>query len=201
MIPVQDVRVEIDAVRPTDRSGDTVHRRPSERRVVIDRGQNPGKLAHEVELPHQSVRERHTKRAGAEVLDIGYSGERGHNHRLLEGLDRGQGGRLLRRQPVVRYQFVVMERLPLLAHASRSSGPGSPSLGLAFCVVRTSPHSRSGSHDEAGNIGEHAVIGDQFHTESLRGDRDPTVGLVDLLAKRVTSPLALGSQLGARLHS
>ena len=130
MIPVQDVRVEIDAVRPTDRSGDTVHRRPSERRVVIDRGQNPGKLAHEVELPHQSVRERHTKRAGAEVLDIGYSGERGHNHRLLEGLDRGQGGRLLRRQPV-RYQFVVMERPPLLAHASRSSGPGSPSTARA----------------------------------------------------------------------
>ena len=91
MIPVQDTRVEIDAVRPADRAGNTVRHRPDEHRVAIDRGQNPGKLADEVELPHRCIRERHAKRTGAEVLDIGYSGERGHCHRLLEGLDRGQG--------------------------------------------------------------------------------------------------------------
>ena len=88
---MQDVRVEIDAVGPTDRPGHTVHRRAAEHRVVVDRGQDPGKPAGEVEFSHEPIRKGDAECAGTEVLDIGYSGERGHAHRLPEGLDRGQG--------------------------------------------------------------------------------------------------------------
>jgi len=52
-------------------------------------------------------------------------------------------------------------------------------------------------HFETGHIPKDPVSGDKFQAEDNRGRRHPPVGLMDLLAKRMTGTACRGAQLGA----
>jgi hypothetical protein len=110
---VQDIWVEIDAVRPTHGASNQLDRCFGESHVVVDSCEHPGKRSGEVEFPHETIGKRHAQHAGAEMLDIGHSGESAHVYTLLERLDPAQRGGHLRQRPV-RHEFVVMQRSPLL---------------------------------------------------------------------------------------
>lgn len=121
LIAVKDIRVEIDPVGPAKGAGNLVDGCLGERRIVVERRENPGKLALEVELPHEAIGERDAESAGAEMLHIGDTGERLHGDTLPKWIDSRQDGGLLRQCPVLEELFSV-EKSPLFDETHRCLG-------------------------------------------------------------------------------
>jgi hypothetical protein len=89
VVAVQHVRIEVDAVRPGESSGNRVDCDCSETRVVVvDRGEHSRQGVGKVEFAHETIGERDPQRTLAEMLDGSHSGQnrllrRVHPARLL----------------------------------------------------------------------------------------------------------------------
>jgi hypothetical protein len=118
---VQDVGVEVDAVRPRDRASNRIDRDSSEDIIIVDRCEHARQCVGEVEFAHEAIGERDAQETRAEMLDGCDAGENGHVHTLLERLDPRQGCWLLGQQPV-RKKFIAVKRSPLLNQARCSPG-------------------------------------------------------------------------------
>ena len=118
---MQDVGVEVDAVRPAHGSCGWVDRCAREGDVVVEGCENTGQRAGEIEFPDEPVGEHHAQRARSEVFDLGYSSENRHVLSLLEGFDARQSGWHLSQVPVLS-ELGVVRGAPLLDEAGGGLG-------------------------------------------------------------------------------
>ena len=140
---MQDVGVEVDAVRPGARASNRIDRDFSEDLIIVDRCEYARQCVGEVEFAHEAIGERDAQETRAEMFDDCDAGESGHEHTLLERLDPRQGCWLLGQQPV-RKEFVVVKCSPLLNQAR--CGPGKVTSDRA-AIVDTDQCFVLGVHD------------------------------------------------------
>jgi hypothetical protein len=118
VISVEDVGIEVDAVRPGDGSGNRIDCDCRKGLVVVDRSENARQRVGEVEFAHDAVGERDPQRAHVEKLNVADTCEIGHAHRLLEGINDRKGGRFLSEGPVGS-ELVEMKGPPLFDESGR----------------------------------------------------------------------------------
>lgn len=99
---MQDVGIEVEAVRPAHRSCGPINRCAGEGDVIVECCENAGQCAREVEFADKPVREHDAQRTSSDVFDLGHSSENSHMHSLLEGLNGQQRSRYLPEVPVPR---------------------------------------------------------------------------------------------------
>jgi hypothetical protein len=91
---VQNVGVQVDAIRPGDRASNRIDRDFSEDLIIVDRCEHARQCVGEVEFAHEAIGERDAQETRAEMFDGGDAGESGHEHTL----DPRQGCWLLGQQ-------------------------------------------------------------------------------------------------------
>lgn len=84
---MQDIGVQINAIRPRDCASNRIDRDSSEDLLIVDRSEYANQSVGEVQFAHEAIGERDAQETRAEMLDGYDAGENGHENTLLERLD------------------------------------------------------------------------------------------------------------------
>ena len=82
---MQDVGVEVNAIRPGDRVSNRIDRDSSTDLIIVDRCELARQCVGEVEFAHEAIGERDAQQTRAETLDGCDAGENGHEDSYWSG--------------------------------------------------------------------------------------------------------------------